>query len=85
MLIAYDNMGRMGYSVDFGSVRAGKEDRMLHLIEVTFATVGRLGQLTWPLEIAQRFRLSPEQEEFDKIAVRNADEREKVSIRVSRS
>ncbi|KAH8799714.1 cytochrome P450 [Xylogone sp. PMI_703] len=77
LLIPFDNMGKMGYSTDFGTVKVGKEDRMLHLIECTFAAFGKLGQLSWPVALAKEFNLSPEQTEFEQLACKLADEREK--------
>lgn len=79
LLIPFDNMGKMGYSTDFETVKAGKEDRMLHLIETTFSAFGKLGQLSWPVALAKDLNLSPEQTEFEQLAARLADEREKVS------
>ncbi|RFU25190.1 hypothetical protein B7463_g11145, partial [Scytalidium lignicola] len=76
-LIPFDNMGKMGYSTDFGTLKAGKEDRMLHLIECTFSAFGKLGQLSWPVAIAKDLNLSPEQTEFENLACKVADEREK--------
>ena len=73
-------MGKMGYSTDFGTIKAGKADRMLYLIEVSFAAIGNIGQLTWPIAISKDLDLSPEQTEFEQLACRVADEREKVML-----
>ncbi len=78
LLIPFDNMGKAGYSTDFGTVKAGKEDRMIHLIEVMFASIGALGQLTWPIAVAQALNLTPEQDEFDQLATKLAEERIRV-------
>ncbi len=78
MLIPFDNMGKMGYSHDFRSVQAGKEDPMLSLMETTFGAIGQLGQITWPIKLAKDFNLSPEQTAFENLAIERADEREKV-------
>jgi tryprostatin B 6-hydroxylase len=72
-------MGKMGYSADFGTVKAGGEDRMLHLIEVSFKAIGQIGQLSWPIALSKDLNLSPEQTEFETLACELADEREKAS------
>jgi len=78
LLIPFDNMGRMGYSTDFHTVKEGKEDRMLHLIEVTFGAIGKLGQLSWPIAIVKGLNLSPDQTQFESLACDLLDKREKV-------
>jgi tryprostatin B 6-hydroxylase len=85
LLIPFDNMGKMGYSADFSTVKAGKEDRILRLIEVTFATIGKLGQLTWPVVLAKEFELIAEQKEFEELASKLAESREKVSATLFRT
>ncbi len=79
-LVPFDNMGRMGFSHDFGAVRAGKENRMLYLLESLFRTVGQFGQMGWPIVllqtlVGQRGSLA----EFERLAVKMTDEREKAS------
>lgn len=72
-------MGKVGYSTDFGTIKSGNADRMLHLIEVSFAAIGNIGQLTWPIALSKDLDLSAEQREFEGLACRIADEREKVT------
>ncbi len=77
-LIPFDNMGKMGYSVNFGTVKAGKHDHILDFQEITFGNMGVVGQVNWLIKIAKDLRLSPEQREFEKLAIKIVDEREKV-------
>lgn len=78
LLIAFDNIGRIAYSKDFGTVKSGKETRMLDMAEVTFATIATLGHLDWPLPLFADLKLGKTQLEFEDLAVRLIDERDKV-------
>lgn len=86
ILIAFDNVGRIGYSREWGVVKAGKEDRMLELLGASFKPMGKMGRVTWPLAIGARLNVSKELIEFDHLANTVMDERESVgttsSIRV---
>ena len=75
LLIPFENMGRMGFSKSFGSIQAGKEDRMLHCLEVTYGSVGQLGQLSWPLVLLQDLGVSGPHTEFESLAMKMTDER----------
>ncbi|KXH31815.1 L-ornithine-N5-monooxygenase [Colletotrichum simmondsii] len=74
-LIPFDNMGRVGYGRDFGTVRDGREDRMLDLIETTFKLGARLGQTPWPLVFLAKLPRMGMQKEFEDLGVRLVDER----------
>ncbi|KAL2879326.1 hypothetical protein SGCOL_005454 [Colletotrichum sp. CLE4] len=74
-LIPFDNMGRVGYGRDFGTVRDGREDRMLDLIETTFKLGSRLGQTPWPLVFLAKLPRMGMQREFEDLGVRLVDER----------
>ncbi|KAL7931819.1 cytochrome P450 [Trichoderma chlorosporum] len=77
LLIPFENMGRMGFSCNFGSIQKGKEDPMLHYLEETLGTIGKLGQLWWPIALANSVGGSKDHLEFQKIACRMVDQREK--------
>ncbi|KAH8812322.1 cytochrome P450 [Xylogone sp. PMI_703] len=74
--IPFENMGRMGFSKKFGSIKEGKETPMLHLIEVTFASLGKLGQMSWPLVLIGALGLAGDHMQFEKLACELADQRE---------
>ena len=78
VLIPFDNIGKVAYSTNFGSVKAGKDLPMLSLIETLFKTIGTLGHLDWPLPFTASLNLGKEQIEFEEIAVRMIDERDNV-------
>jgi cytochrome P450 family 628 len=50
-LIAYDTMGKVGFSEDWGAVKDGRENPILHLLEATFTPLGKMGRWTWPLSV----------------------------------
>lgn len=81
LLIPFDNIGKVGYSHNFGTVNAGRENRMVDLMETNFKAAGDLGQLAWPLGIVQRLGLSRDATEFDKMVVKLANKRVKVISR----
>ncbi|KAL6898691.1 cytochrome P450 [Trichoderma evansii] len=74
-LIPFENMGRMGFSVSFGSVTAGKEDPMLHYLEVVLATLAKLGLIWWPIALVQAIGGSKDHNEFQKLACQMVDRR----------
>ncbi|KUI67260.1 Tryprostatin B 6-hydroxylase [Cytospora mali] len=52
LLISFDNMGRVGFSREFGLVTAGKESHYLELIEWLFGSIAVLGSsFGWPVPI----------------------------------
>ncbi|TEA18151.1 Cytochrome P450 monooxygenase orf5 [Colletotrichum sidae] len=74
-LIPFDNMGRIAFSRDFGTVKEGREDRMLDIIETTFKIAARLGQLPWPLVFMGKLPRFGMQKEFEDLGVRLINER----------
>ncbi|TID03657.1 Tryprostatin B 6-hydroxylase [Colletotrichum higginsianum] len=74
-LIPFDNMGRVGYGRDFGTIHDGREDRMLDLIEFTFKLAARLGQTPWPLVLLARLPRTGMAKEFEDLGNRLVDER----------
>ncbi|ROT36739.1 cytochrome P450 [Sodiomyces alkalinus F11] len=74
-LIPFDNMGRVGFSTDFATVKEGREDRMLRMIEISFDVVARMGLVPWPLAFSQDLPRMGLQKEFEELAVRMTDMR----------
>lgn len=81
-LIPFENMGRMGFSVSFGSIKAGKEDPMLHYLEVTLATLAKLGLIWWPLALMKAIGLSGDHVNFQKLACKMVDGRREVGTAI---
>lgn len=79
LLIPFDHMGKVGFSHEFRSIEAGKEHKMLHLLESMFGGIGQMGELTWLLSIAQNLKLSKIAAEFDQLTMLMADRRAAVS------
>ncbi|KAL7805663.1 cytochrome P450 [Trichoderma aethiopicum] len=77
LLIPFENMGRMGFSDNFGSIQKGKEDPMLHYLEVTLGSVGKLGAMYWPIALLNAIGGSSEHVAFQKLACNMVDKREK--------
>ncbi|KAK4171110.1 putative cytochrome P450 E-class, group I [Triangularia setosa] len=75
LLIPFDHMGKVGFSYEFRSIDAGKENRMLHLLESLFGQFGKTGELSWPLSIAKDLNLGKEAAEFDELTIEMADRR----------
>ncbi|KAH6662426.1 cytochrome P450 [Plectosphaerella plurivora] len=74
-LIAFDNMGGIGFSADFGTVREGREDKTLELLQITFGTAASLGHVYWPMALMMNMPKFGMQHEFEQMGVRMADER----------
>ncbi|KAH8124571.1 hypothetical protein ACSS6W_007787 [Trichoderma asperelloides] len=74
-LIPFENMGRMGFSASFGSVKAGKEDPMLHYLEVTLGTLAKLGLIWWPIALMNAIGGSNDLIKFQKLACQMVDRR----------
>jgi len=80
LLIAFENMGRVGFSKVWGGVRAGKESRLLYLIEFLFGQIAALGSsLNWPVPLAKAVNLDSRQAEFEALVMKTTDERLEVS------
>ncbi|KAI5460133.1 L-ornithine-N5-monooxygenase [Mariannaea sp. PMI_226] len=74
-LVAVDNMGHVGYSVDFGTLRDGHENRMTHLLDITFRNFAKIGQMAWPQALIMDLPRFGMQKEFEDIGVRMVDQR----------
>lgn len=80
LLITFDHMGKIGFSHEFGTIEAGKENKMLDLLEVMFGQFGRLGELVWPVALMQSLGVGGDAAEFDELTREMADRRTKVSF-----
>ncbi|EGR47011.1 uncharacterized protein TRIREDRAFT_64900 [Trichoderma reesei QM6a] len=78
LLIPFENMGRMGFSDNFGSIQKGKEDPMLHYLEVTLGSIGKLGAMYWPIALLNAIGGSSDHVAFQKLACKMVDKREKI-------
>lgn len=67
-LIALDNMGLLGYSSHYKTVKAGRELEMLHLLTVTLGKVGQLCMDAGLIAIARSLGLGKEQEAFERLS-----------------
>ncbi|CAM1510458.1 Fc.00g007930.m01.CDS01 [Cosmosporella sp. VM-42] len=56
-LISFDVMSRVGFSVDFGGLRAGKESILQVYIQALFKNMIKIGQFPWLVSLFQRTRL----------------------------
>lgn len=72
----------MGFSVSFGSIKAGKEDPMLHYLEVTLATLAKLGMIWWPIALMQAMGGSNDHINFQKLACGMVDRRKEVGTAI---
>ncbi|KAK5651342.1 hypothetical protein OQA88_12575 [Cercophora sp. LCS_1] len=75
LLITFDHMGKIGFSHDFGTIEAGKENRMLDLLEVMFGQIGQLGELVWPVALMKSLGVGGDAAEFDELTRQMADRR----------
>ncbi|KAJ0382269.1 hypothetical protein COL922a_012916 [Colletotrichum nupharicola] len=74
-LIPFDNMGRVGFSHNFGTVQDGRDDRMLELIETSFKLAARMGGISWPLMLLSSIPRFGMVKEFEGLGARLVDER----------
>jgi hypothetical protein len=79
LLLAFDNMGKIGFSKDFGTILAGKGTRWLDLLHVSFTQVAKLGNVRWPILILKSLGQSADVLEFQDLIEDMAEERLKVS------
>jgi len=73
-------MGKVGYSHDFGTILAGKENRMLHMLELLFGQAGQMGELVWPIAFMQSAGVPGASDELDALTEKIAKERIEVPI-----
>ncbi|KAK0641738.1 cytochrome P450 [Cercophora newfieldiana] len=76
LLITFDHMGKIGFSHDFKTIEAGKENRMLDLLEVMFGQLGQLGELAWPVALMKSLGVGGDAGEFEGLTREMADRRE---------
>ncbi|KAL0935946.1 cytochrome p450 [Colletotrichum truncatum] len=74
-LIPFDNMGRIAFSRDFGSVQEGRAGRILDIIGAAFKLNSRMGQTPWPYVILSSLPRVGKLKEFETLGVRLVDER----------
>lgn len=80
-LIGFDNMGYIGFSTDFSTVREGRQDRMLELLEITFSNSALMGQVHWPQALIMSMPRFGMQKEFEQLAVNMCEGRIEVRYR----
>lgn len=82
-LLAFDLMGRFGFSQSWHTVEAGKEPKVLELLIALIKPVGYLGRHTWLLSLLDvsvtKLGLSTEARIFASWVTEIMDKREKVS------
>lgn len=75
-LISFDNMGRVGFSKDFGLVGEGKENQYLSLIEWLFESISILGSsLSWPVPIARALHMDARGKVLEKVTMNETQQR----------
>jgi hypothetical protein len=79
LLISFDNMGRVGYSREWGLVKSGRHNHMLNLLEATFKPLGKLGRVVWPVAAISQLQLAEDVKKFGLLASETIDERANVS------
>jgi cytochrome P450 len=65
LLIPFDNIGRVGFSSEFGMVRSGRETELLRLLGVGLAAAGKLGQMGWPIGVLRSLGLTTDEDKLD--------------------
>ncbi|KAM7196765.1 Tryprostatin B 6-hydroxylase [Naviculisporaceae sp. PSN 640] len=75
LLVSFENMGKIAFSHDFGTLAAGKEVRMLHLLEAMFGGMAKIGELVWPMAMMQSLGVGGEAAQFDQLTMEMADRR----------
>lgn len=65
LLIPFDNIGRVGFSTEFGMVRSGRETELLRLLGIGFAAASKLGQMGWPLGVLRSLGLTADEDKLN--------------------
>lgn len=65
LLIPFDNIGRVGFSCEFGMVRSGAETELLRLLGVGLAAAGKLGQMGWPIGVLRSLGLASDEDKLN--------------------
>jgi len=79
-LIAYDNMGKVGFGYDLKTVEAGRRDHMLQKMHRIMAGYGQVGDLVWPLGVLQDLGIQGEAAELESLILAMADRTEQASL-----
>ncbi|KAF7543399.1 hypothetical protein G7046_g10009 [Stylonectria norvegica] len=76
-LMSFDITGRVGFSVDFGGVKAGKRDPLQTYIRALFKSLSSGGQLPWVISLFVRLGLPLSQDvvQFDALTVKLVSQR----------
>ncbi|KAB5559532.1 cytochrome P450 [Coniochaeta sp. 2T2.1] len=75
LLVAFDNMGKIGFTKEFGTVATGKPVRWLNLMAAAFTSIARLGGVAWPILLAKSVGVLGDIEEFSAISAATAEDR----------
>jgi hypothetical protein len=75
LLVAFDNMGKIGFTKEFGSITKGEGTRWLNLLSALFEQLARLGGLPWPVLVAKTFGDLGEVTELSNISAEMAEDR----------
>ena len=69
-LISFDITGRVGFSINFGGLKAGKKSILQTYIQALFKDLAESGQLPWLISLLQRSKLpiSKEVASFEEFA-----------------
>ncbi|EFW99477.1 3-hydroxyacyl-CoA dehydrogenase [Grosmannia clavigera kw1407] len=78
-LIPLDSMGKVGFSEEYYSVKAGKGNEVLELLHTVFKSILDMGEITWPYSIVKGLGLSRDLTRFEKLAIEIADKRDEAS------
>lgn len=66
-LLPFDNMTRTGFSLDSGSVKLGAKNRLIHLMEVSFARIAASAHSTWPWSLMRKLIILEEEGQFNSV------------------
>lgn len=80
LLVAFDNMGKLGFSKEFGAVASGEGVKWLDLLDVLLSSVARLGGMPWPILVAKSIGQLGDIQEFSNISAGMAEDRLKVGL-----
>ncbi|KAH8902894.1 cytochrome P450 3A24 [Coniochaeta sp. PMI_546] len=77
LLVAFDNMGKVGFTKEFGTTSTGQGVRWLNLLNAAFGRIARLGGVPWPILIVKSVGLLGDIQEFNDISAATAEDRMK--------
>jgi hypothetical protein len=80
LLVAFDNMGKLGFSTEFGTVTTGEGVKWLDLLEVLLGSIAKVGGMPWPILIAKSIGQIGAIQEFSNISAATAEDRLKVAL-----